>query len=152
MHANDDPTHRGHGTRLPNNTGRHDLERHPATAYPHIQPLSAPSGTVPSGTLAKTRATHTARRQSPDMGVDLENHGANDAECATTEDLTRWEDSCDPDRSLLLVPTCIAGCQTRNIREDRSSRETFVHHSPSNPPESPNPPRNVYTRDRKSVV
>src|SRR5689334_16865983 len=53
----------GTATRLPNNTGRHDLERHPATAYPHIQPLSAPSGTVPSGTLAETERTHTARRR-----------------------------------------------------------------------------------------
>src|SRR5690348_14913560 len=55
----------GTATRLPNNAGRHDLERHPATAYPHIQPLSARSGTVPSGTLAETEPSHTDRRRPP---------------------------------------------------------------------------------------
>src|ERR1700748_1592498 len=69
----------GTATRLPNNPGRHDLRRRPATAYPDIQPLSEARGTVPNGTLAEPEATHMARSRSPDGGVDPELRGASDA-------------------------------------------------------------------------
>src|SRR6476661_1892711 len=79
MHANNDPTHRGHGNSPPEQPGRHDLRRRPATAYLDIQPLSGPRSTLPNGTLAEPEATHMARSRSPDGGVDLELRGASDA-------------------------------------------------------------------------
>src|SRR6185437_1458168 len=63
MHANNDPTHRGHGTRLPNNTGRHDLEPAPRDRLPRHLTSIRVLRTLPSGSLAETRTTHTACRR-----------------------------------------------------------------------------------------
>jgi hypothetical protein len=42
MHANNDPTHPGHATRLLTTTTGAAVIAAPSSAYPSIQPLSAP--------------------------------------------------------------------------------------------------------------